>query len=244
MKKRVLSSIGIGGATVDTVLPDVEFSPGDTIEATVELTGGDSAQDISGIYFALKARDEASDASGDERVLSEFGIDETVTLEPDDERSLPVEFEIPYETPLTRGTVSVWLETGVDIAWAVDPTDEDQIEVVPDEATAALFDAMDDLGFDLAGSKLVDVAFIDDRPFAQKFEFRPTDDFADDLDDLEITVLPRKNGLRVLLEFDRVDEVAELHGLDADQQEISITFEHANAEMVASRIKSELIDQT
>lgn len=240
MKKRVLSSIGIGGATVDTVLPDVEFSPGDTVDATVELTGGDSAQDISGIYFALKARDDA----GDERILSEFGIDESVTLEPDDHQSLPVEFDIPYEAPLTRGTVSVWLETGVDIAWAVDPTDEDEIEVVPDEATAALFDAMDDLGFELAGSELVDVSFIDDRPFAQKFEFRPTTDFVDDLDDLEITVLAQGTGLRVLLEFDHVDEVTELHDFDADEQEISITFEHANAEMMASRIKSELINQT
>lgn len=243
MKKRVLSSIGIGGATVDTVLPDVEFSPGDSVNGTVELTGGDSTQEISGIYFALKAHDDES-GSGSERILAEFSIDESVTLEPDAERTLPVEFDIPYEAPLTQGTVSVWLETGVDISWAVDPTDEDQIEVVPDDATAALFEAMDDLGFDLEDSKLVDITYIDDRTFAQKFDFRPTGDFVDDLDDLEITVLPRERGLRVLLEFDLVDEVADLHEFDADEQEISISFEHANAEMIASRIKSELLTQT
>lgn len=242
MKKRVLSSIGIGGATVDTVLPDVEFSPGDTVTATVALHGGDSTQEISGISFTLKARDEAG--SGGERVLASFGLDEAVTLQPDEERSLPLEFEIPNWTPLTTGAVSVWLETRVDIAWAVDASDEDQIAVVPDAAITALFDALDALGFERESAHLADVAFVDDRPFAQKFDYRPTDRFTDDLADLEVTIMPRATDLRVLLEFDHYDEVEAEYDLDLAEQEVSLTFEHANADMMQNRIKREIARHT
>lgn len=240
--KRVLSSIGIGGATVDTILPDDSFSPGDTVRGSVELTGGESTQEISEIYFALKTR-HAADGDG-ERELSRFSIDESVTLAPGDEHDLPVEFDVPLWTPLTLGGVSVWLETGLDISWARDPTDEDQIQIVPDEFTAALFDAMAALGFALASSTLVEVSIVDDRPFAQQFDFRPTEAYSDDLDDLEITIIPRGTDLRVFLEFDRVDEIAAEYDLPFDEQEISITFEHANPDMMRNRINSELKNHT
>lgn len=239
--KRVLTSIGIGSATVDTILPDTAFSPGETIRGTVELTGGDSTQEIDGVYFALKARHTAD---GGERDLGTFTVDEHVALSADEERSLPVEFELPVWTPLTQGGASVWLETGVDIAWAVDPTDEDQIDIVPDESLTALFDAIDALGFALEGSRLVDVAFVDGRPFAQKFDFRPTDRFTDDLADLEVTILPRESDLRVLLEFDHYDEVEAEYDLDLAEQEVSLTFEHANTEMMQNRILREIKEYT
>lgn len=240
--KRVLSSIGIGGATVDTVLPDHAFTPGETVEGTVELTGGDSSQVIDGIYFALKTR-HPGDGDG-ERLLGQFTIDETVTLSPDEEQSLPVTIDIPLWTPITSGDVSVWLETGLDISWARDQTDEDEIEVAPDEYTRALFDALDSLGFVLDSSTLVETAIVDDRPFAQQFDFRPTDQYAEALDDVEITVIPRAADLRVFIEFDVVDEVADTHDLPFDEQEISITFDRANTDMIRNRLNSELANHT
>jgi sporulation-control protein len=236
MKKRVLSSIGIGGATVDTVLPGVEFSPGETIEAAVDLSGGDTTQDISGIYFVLKAQG----AGGGEYALSRFDVDEDVTLDAGEERSLPVEFRLPHWTPLTATGASVWLETGLDISWAVDPSDEDEIRVVPGDQTAALFEAVESLGFELDSSRLVEVGFLDDRPVAQKFDFRPTDVDESDLDDIEITLIPRERDLRILLEFGRVDEVAEEYDVAFDEDEVSITFEHGNPEMIANRLRREI----
>lgn len=236
MRKRVLSSIGIGGATVDTVLPGVEFSPGEVVEATVELSGGDSTQDISGLYFVLKARG----SGGDEYALSRFDVDDTVTLDPGDDRTLPVTFRLPNWTPLTANGASVRLETGVDIPWAVDPTDEDEIRVVPDERTTALFEAVEGLGFDLEESRLVEVDYVDDRPVAQQFDFRPADDTDSTLDDIEITMLPRDGALRILLEFGRVDEVEAEYDVTLDEDEVSLTFEHANAEMMQRRMASEI----
>lgn len=236
--KRVLSRIGIGGATVETVLPDAEVSPGETVHATVELTGGESSQDIAGLSFTLKARERGGGMG--EQVLGTYLLDVDVTLEPGEERASTVDIEIPPWTPITQGDVSVWLETGVDISWAVDASDEDQLEVVPDEQVAALFEGVDSLGFALAGSRLVETDYLEDRPFAQQFEFRPTDEYADDLDDIEVTVIPRESDLRIFLELGQVDEVEAEYDVSFDENEVALTFEHANAEMMASRIRREL----
>jgi len=233
---RILSSIGIGGAVVDTVLPDPDIRPGETVEVDVELHGGSATQEIDGIYFALKTRVE-SDGDVEERVLEEFEVSESISLDPDEERTVPVELSLPLWTPLTRGGASVWLETGLDIDWAKDPTDEDQIDVVPGEFSAALFEAVEELEFEPKYSELVDTPYLDDRPFAQEFDFVPTSRFRDLLDELEITLMPRGDDLRVFIEFDQRDAVAEEYDMDFDEQEVAMTFEYANADRIRSQIR-------
>lgn len=237
--KRILASIGIGGATVDTVFPRAKCSPGDTVTADVELYGGETTQEIEGIYFDLKTR--LSEGADDERVIGEFTVDETITLSPDEEQTIPADIHLPRWAPLTQNAVSVWVETGLDIDWAKDPTDEDQIEIVPDEYTATLFTAVEELGFALQGSTLSETPYLDDRPFAQKFAFRPTESqFAPDLDDLRLTIMPRADDLRVFLELDRRDEVAEEHDIPFDEREVSITFDRTDADMMRRRLKNEI----
>jgi sporulation-control protein len=241
--KRVLSSIGIGAATVDTVFPRTELSPGETVTAEVKLYGGDATQDIEGIYFQLKTR--LSGGEDRERIIGEFAVDQALTLEPDEERTIPVEVLVPRWTPLTRGGASVWLETGLDIDWAKDPTDEDRIDILPGEYTAALFEAVEELAFALRTTKLVDTPYLDDRPFAQTFDFRPTDEqFGTDLDKLEITLVPREDDLRTFIEFDRVDELADAYGMDFDEQEVSITFDRVDPGTIRRRLRNEIDQQT
>lgn len=234
--KRVLSSIGIGAATVDTVLPESDLRPGDAVEVDVELHGGESTQEIGGIHFVLKAR-SASDDGTEEHVLTEVDVDRSVTLDPGEERTIPVDIDVPLWTPVTTSGVSVWLGTRLDIDWARDPTDEDQVEVIPDEHVSVLFDAFDDLGFTLHGSDLVDVPHVDDRPIAQRFRFEPTDGpYEADLDAIEVTVMPRPEDLRVFVEYDLVDQIADERDLDFDLQEISMTLDRASVEAVRGRL--------
>lgn len=242
--RRVLSSIGIGGATVDTVLPKTELQPGETVEVDVELSGGDASQEIAGIHFVLKTRVE-SNGDVDEHVLGEFGVEEPISLDPGEERTIPADVEIPLWTPVTTSGVSVWLETRLDIDWARDPTDEDRIEVVPDEYLSAMFAAVDELGFDLGGSTLDEIPYVDDRPIAQKFVFRPADDrFRSVLDTMEISVMPRSEDLRVFVEYDLVDEVADEYDLDFDRQEVSLTFRRADVDAIRRHVESSIDQHT
>lgn len=239
--KRILSSIGIGAASVDTVLPRTELHPGETVEADVELHGGEATQEIEGIYFALQTVVDGEDGT-DERTLSEFRIDQSIELSPDEERTIPVAFEVPLWTPLSRGGADVWLETGLDVDWATDPTDEDRIEVVPDPYVAALFEAIEDLGFAMRYTELVETDYLDDRPFAQEFDFRPGSAYRDQLDELEVTVMPRGSDLRVFVEFDTHDAVADEYDMDFDEMEAPYTFDEPNAESIRRRLV-EGIDQ-
>lgn len=238
--RRVLSSIGVGSATVDTVLPRERLHPGEVVQVSVELHGGDATQEIDAIYFALKTRVEGN-GEVEERTLAEPVVDDPIALEPGEERSIPVKLRVPYHAPISRGNVDVWLETGLDIDWAKDPRDEDRIEVVPGPIEGALLDAIDDLGFAFRYSELVDTPYLDDRPFAQEMDFRPTtDEFATELDELEVTFMPREDDLRVFVEFDQRDAVADEYDVDFDEMEAPITFEQAEVESVRRRLIREI----
>lgn len=236
--RRVLASIGIGAATVNTVFPRTGFSPGDTATARVELNGGETTQEVQGFYFALKTR---SNGGGTERVIGKFTVDKTVTITPGEDRSFPVDIHFPLWTPITTGGVTVWLETGLTIDWAKDPTDEDHIEVSPGTHVTTLLAAVDDLGFTLRGAEFVDTPYLDDRPFAQRFTFEPTTgEVAVGLDSIGITTVPRAEDLRVFFKFDQADQIADAHGLDFDKQEVSITFDTDDVDMMRRRLENEV----
>jgi len=121
--KRVLTSLGIGAATVDTVLPTT-LTAGESVDARVDVTGGNDSQEVDGIYFALETRYETDDSTGTAKIDT-FRLADPFTIEPDEERSFTVSVDVPYHTPVTLGKTKVWLDTGLDIDWAVDPDDRD-----------------------------------------------------------------------------------------------------------------------
>lgn len=235
--KRLLSSLGIGAATVDTILPQADVTPGEPVDLTVELTGGDAAQHIGGLYFTLKTA-----VDGDEWVVDQFDFDGSFTLAPGEERREQLTIPIPLWTPVTRGGPRVWLETGLDIDWAFDPTDSDDVPVEPDNFVAAVFAAADDLGFSFASSSLQETPWLDDRPFAQRLVFTPGERYEADVSELVLTTIPRAADLRLYIEVKQRDDVADATGQDFNEQELSATITYANPEMIARRISS-TIDQ-
>jgi sporulation-control protein len=216
---RVLSRVGVGGATVDTILPDDEFSPGERVTATVEMVGGDSEQTIETVYLKLVAytHDET------EHVLDTYELlDGAVVLGADETKTIESELRLPLWTPITTtDDITVRIDTGLDIEWAVDPTDEDEIDIVPDEFTEALFTAIEELGFAALGARIIDeVSWIDDRPVVQKFAFIPeSEPFEDYLDILGVTCVPREEDLRVAVEINEIDVTADDPELEAKAEE-------------------------
>ena len=234
--KRVLSSVGIGSATVDTILPDSSFVPGETVEATVEVEGGSSEQEIEQLNFAFVTRYRGEEGY-EQSVFERFTVADSFTIGEGERREIPVEFTVPYGTPLTRGGVKVWLKTGLDIDWALDPKDKDHIEVQPDERMAALFEAVEDLGFGFHSSEVERTRFGHSHPFAQEFEFRPrSGPFTGDLDELELICAPTAEEVQVHLEIDRrgglLSEMAE-----ADESRDSFRFDDSDTDSIRSELR-------
>ena len=190
----LLSRFGIGSATIDLIPDETTVEPGGEVAAHLELEGGSADQTVEDIEMALVTRFQAEredDSYPTHYVLWETEFREGFTVEADVDRSLDVPpIQVPAATPVTKGDVEVWIQTGLDIDWAVDPSDEDQLDVQPGPRLQGVLDAMEQLGF---GLRSVTNEEFETRysplPFVQQFAFRGgSGPFAGNLD--EVTLMP------------------------------------------------------
>ncbi|MDJ0838988.1 MAG: sporulation protein [Acidobacteriota bacterium] len=237
--KRMLSSVGIGSAKVDTVLYESQFVPGEEIEAVVKIKAGKVEQQIDEIYFSLHCNylvEGENDHEERTTVLEKYHMGESLNLSPGETTELPVNLTLPYDVPLSLGRSKVWIQTGLDIKSAVDPSDRDVIEIVPDELMGGFFGAVEALGFELvdAECEAVRPGFSNRLPFVQELEFKPTrGDFRGRLDELEIIYFHRGSHLEIRMEVDRRARgfsgfMSEMLETDETQIRFEVTSEDLN----------------
>ncbi|QGA82281.1 sporulation protein [Halomicrobium sp. LC1Hm] len=203
--KNVLASIGIGNASVDTVLPAETVQPGETVDAQVQIVGGNAEQEIGTIRFEIETR-YLTDEGYEEVDVDRFTLAEGLTIEPDQEETRNVSIDVPYDTPVTIGNVDVWIETELDIDLAVDPEDTDYLDVRPTDRLQTVFDAMEELGFTLhtAECEADPYGRYTGGRFVQEFEFRvQSGQFRGDLDEVELVARPGPDELELFVEIDR-----------------------------------------
>ena len=229
--KKVLASVGIGSATVDTVLSSTTVTPGETVDAEVHVSGGSAEQEVGAIRFELETT-YATEEGYEEADVDRFTLTDDLTIEPDQEETRSVEIEIPYGTPVTLGNVDVWVETELDIDWAVDPEDRDYLDVQPTPRLQAVFDAMEELGFSFRSAECEADPYGrygSGHRFVQEFEFRPqSGPFRGDLDEVELVARESAEELTLFVEVDRrgglLSEMAEM-----DESKTSLTVRDADA---------------
>ncbi|WP_231186923.1 sporulation protein [Haladaptatus sp. DYF46] len=238
--KRILSRVGIGSARVDTVLPKTTLSAGESVDAEVRVEGGSAEQEVDAIYFALLTRYETDD-SVRTGVIDKFHVADPFTIGPDEERTFHVTIDVPLDTPITAGRTDVWLETGLDIDWSVDPDDRDPIQVEPGPKLGAFMDALDSLGFRLRKAQCEQApGSIFAGRFVQELEFVPhAGPFAGKLDELEVVATETETGLDVKLEIDRrgglLSEMA-----DIDERWSQLSFANEGAREMETKLCSEI----
>ncbi|AWB68446.1 sporulation protein SpoOM [Saccharobesus litoralis] len=207
--KQLLSSVGIGAAKVDTILLNSRYAPGDTINATVLIKGGKNTQAIDAIYFSVHCTYDEEDDDGNivERVctLDKTQIGEHFSIAPGQEQEFQVQLKLPYNTPLTGGNSQVWIATGLDIRFALDPKDKDRIEVVPNNLIGNLFDAFAELGLEpiTAHSIKTRCPLRSGLPFAQIFSFKATSGkYRSRLDEVELIFTCYEEHLDAFIELE------------------------------------------
>lgn len=173
----LLSRFGIGSATIDLIPEQTTVHPGGEVDAHLEIEGGTSTQAVDDIEIALVTRYQAQredDSYPAHYVLWETEFKDGFTVEADADRTIDVPpIQVPATTPVALGESEVWIQSGLDIDWAVDPSDEDWLDVQPDARLQAVLNAMKRLGF---GLRTVTNEEMDNRltplPFVQQFAFR------------------------------------------------------------------------
>ena len=149
MLKKLLASIGVGSAQVDTQIDNPELAPGQLLQGQVLVQGGQSAQDIEKIELVLmtQAEDESQDS---ERTvawpLCRLPVCGPFTIGAGETRYFPFQMTLPLETPVNalrtrdRRVPLVWIHTDLAIAAGVDSDDRDQLLVRPGMALQTLLD--------------------------------------------------------------------------------------------------------
>src|SRR4051794_19065131 len=101
---KVLASIGIGAATVDTKLEKEQVIPGEEIKGIVLIQGGSTEQRIDDIYLAIHTQyiKEINDKKNYVTAsIERFRLAAAFTLNPNERREIPFTFQLPLDTPVT-----------------------------------------------------------------------------------------------------------------------------------------------
>ncbi|MFI1569038.1 sporulation protein [Streptomyces sp. NPDC020490] len=212
--KKLLASLGAGGASVETELTEVNVVPGGVVQGEVRIQGGSVNQNIEGLSVALRARVEVEGGEEEYHQNIEFAklqLGGAFELQAKAVHSVPFGLEIPWETPITmidgqslRG-MNIGVSTELAIARAIDSGDVDPINVHPLPAQQAILDAFIQLGFRFKSADMERGHIRGTRqqlPFYQEIEFFPPSQYRG-LNQVELSFVADAHEMDVVLEMDK-----------------------------------------
>lgn len=212
--KKLLASLGAGGASVETVLFEENVVPGGIVQGEVRIQGGSVAQQIEGLSVGLQAKVEVEGGDQEYKKDVEFTklrLGGAFEVQAGAVHTVPFGLEIPWETPVTmflgqelRG-MHVGVTTELEIARAVDSGDLDPVNVHPLPAQQAVLDAFGRLGFRFKSADLEQGHIRDTRqrlPFYQEIEFQAPQQYRG-LNQVELSFVADDREMDVVLEMDK-----------------------------------------
>jgi sporulation-control protein len=212
--KKLLASMGAGGASVETELTEANVVPGGVVQGEVRIQGGSVDQQIEGLSVGLQARVEVE--GGDQEVKQDIEFTKqrlggAFVVKAGAVHVVPFGLDIPWETPITtiegqnlRG-MDIGVTTELEIARAVDSGDLDPIRVHPLPAQQAILDAFVQLGFRFKSADMERGHIRGTRqrlPFYQEIEFLPPQQYRG-LNQVELTFVADDREMDVILEMDK-----------------------------------------
>lgn len=215
MFKKLLASLGSGGAKVDTILDHPVCYPGGALEGTIHLIGGDVEQRVNFVAVGLWARVEVESGDNDYHQNLSFArvqVSPGFDIAAQARHSLRFQLPVPWEMPMSvmhgqplRGMM-LGVKTELDIASAIDSTDLDPIAVHPLPSQQVILDAFVNLGFWFKRADL-ERGYIrgssQTLPFYQEIEFAPGPQWMGRLNEVEVTFITGPHAMEVVLELDK-----------------------------------------
>ncbi|WP_246058425.1 sporulation protein [Litorilituus lipolyticus] len=218
--KKLLASVGIGKATVDTLLLTDELIAGQTFDIEVIIKGGDVSQHLNGIELAIMAQAKAESEVGDEEVtynknvvlqhwLQELNVEvqpqETITRH----FSLDLHSEVPASSFHGQQIAKVWLQTGLDIKNGIDGSDNDPLTIHPSPTQLAVLEVIEQSGYslfkiDLEVGGVRGENFSSHLPCYQEYEFKQQSRSLFGAKEIEVTFVDNGHETGVLIEIDRL----------------------------------------
>jgi sporulation-control protein len=190
-----MAKFGMGGAKVDLVLDQSDFSVGDEVRGQLVIQGGNVEQKINQIdillYLSIYKKGQEYT-----KLIETIPIIGAFVIGAGERKVLPFSYVLPNNLLLSTSEISYYFVTHLDIAEAIDHKDRDHITIHPPRLLQNVLTAFGQLGF---------VEKHDSREFngyVQEFELAPTSLFRGTIEEVEFVVSLEGNGIRLFLEVD------------------------------------------
>lgn len=212
--KKLLASVGAGGASVETVLTEADVVPGGVVQGEVRIQGGSVAQQVQGLSVGLQAKVEVESQDNEFKqnmVFTKQQLGGAFEVQPEAVHAVQFGLEIPWETPVTSFLgrkltgMNIGVVTELDIARAIDSGDLDPVNVHPLPAQQALLDAFGALGFRFKSADMEKGHIRGTRqrlPFYQEIEFFAPEQYRG-LKAVELSFIADDREMDVVLEMDK-----------------------------------------
>ncbi|MEZ8028480.1 sporulation protein [Enterovibrio norvegicus] len=214
MFKKLKASLGIGAAKVDTVLDNESVYQGAMLTGTIHIKGGDIEQQVDAISLKLctEVKVESDDSvSYQNFILGSMQAVDPFVIQPGEERSISFDMPLHDETPITAVSANynqskVWVETSLDIDFAIDPTDRDYLEIRPLPAVQRVISLLESEGYrmvkaDVEQGQLNGNGFSSRSGCYQELEFQNSGFFSKK--EIELSFILDGDRIHCLAEIDR-----------------------------------------
>jgi len=240
MLKKILAGLGINGVKVNFEIDNDVVELGGIVRGTVYVSGGEIDQVISEILISLEVSSRFKAGEETRHIHQEIAggiVARQLMIKANSpEISIPVQFELPYNIPISTPSTRYQFRTNLDIPNAVDAKDIDEINIRPNLYVQCLLDAIEVLGFRFkADSGSFNGRF-------QQFEYAPTKFLKGKLDELEVHFEAQEDRVNIMLQIDK-----KVRGLfasvidDMDLDERYISFVLSNGQLVSREQTSETL---
>jgi len=240
MLKKILAGLGINGAKVNFEIDNDVTELGGIVRGRVYVSGGEIDQVISEILISLEVSSRFKVGEETRHVHQEIAggiVARQLMLKANSpEISFPVQFELPYNIPISTSLTKYQFRTNLDIPNAVDAKDIDEINIRPNRYVQCLLEAIEILGF---RSKPGSGAY---NGRHQQFEYVPTIFLRGKLDELEVCFEAQEDRVNIMLQIDK-----KMRGLfagvidDMDLDERYVSFVLSNGQLVSSEQTAETL---
>ncbi|WP_409304469.1 sporulation protein [Peribacillus sp. SCS-155] len=237
MFKKIMAKLGKGAAIVDLRYENKPYFTGETLHGEVILHGGEVEQLINELSVRLMIRVRTKNGQNVTKQVSAVPLSGPFKIKAKEEKTFNFSYAIPHDLPLTRGPISYYFDTHLDIQGGLDHIEVDPLVLEAPKELAAIFNALGSLGFrEKPTSGKVDT-------YGQEFSFFPTLQFTGQLNELEIRVSSGNGREHVFMEVDIRHGYRELEARKEFDIDHSLIEEPENLSNYLLDQITELLDQ-